>query len=277
MDHLASLGQELYLRESLNAVRLSLRVSSRTQLVQQLTRALRQPSAQTRLRVAEKLIQRLVPTSGSQLVPSPFLRLVAETEDTQARQELIFHRAAATDRIVAALATEIFYPHFIQERVPRGMTREQFRLANTAVLFELDRVITRQFISTYARRIWQFESEPSLTRALRILRQGGVIRPLTRTEGKHRVLSFVLTARPLSEIAFDYLLYEDCLGRRLTHPAIDQIQNAEFARIFLQSPLQVTAAMEAARQRHLVKAGAGGRFHLTCPSLEDLTGRLLKI
>ena len=276
MEHLASLGQELYLRESLTAVRLSLRVGNRIQLVRQLTRSLRQPSPKTRVRVAEKLIQRLVPTSGVQVVSSPLLRLVAAVDDAQAQQELIFHRAAITDRIVAALATDIFYPHFIQERAPRGMTREQFRSANTAALFELDKVVTRRFIFTYARSIWQFESEPSLTRALRILRQGGVIRPITRTEGRHRVLSFVPTARPLSEIAFDYLLYEDCLLRRLTRPAIDQVQGAEFARIFLQTPLQVTAAMESARQRHLLRAAAGGRFNLACESLEDLVERLLK-
>ena len=278
MPRLAAFGQELYVKDSLLAARLALQAADRADLQRRLVSRLPQRSESTRTRIAEKIIQRLIGRNRRAPLSSPLIRLLVGTDDTQAQTELVFHRAAITDEIIAAIAIDIFYPHFVRERVPKGFTKQQFLLANTAALFEFDRVITRQFISTYAREVWGFEGEPTLSRALRILRQAGVLQPLTRVEDRRRVLSYVPTARPLSEAAFAYLAYEDCLGRGLTRPAIDQIQGAGFARIFLQSPVQIAALADAARRRRLLRASgaAGGRrLALTCDSLDEVVARLL--
>jgi hypothetical protein len=278
MPRLAAFGQELYVKDSLLAARLALRATDRADLQRRLVARLPQHSEKSRIRIAETIVQRLIGGPRRGPVATPLAQLLAETDDTQAQTELVFHRAAVTHEIIAAMAVDIFYPHFVRERPPRGFTREQFLLANTAALFEYDRVITRQFISTYAREVWGFEGEPTISRALRVLRQAGILRPLTRVEERRRVLSYVPTARPLSETAFSYLLYEDCLARKLTRPAIDQIQGAQFARIFLQTPVQIAALADAARRRRLLAAGGAGgarRLALTGDSLDQVVARLL--
>ena len=263
---LAAFGQELYPDEAAQALRLALSADTRAELRRQIIAALPQPSEKTRGRIADKLIQRLIPIEHGQIILSPFVRLAANIPDTQARAELIYYRTAQTDSIIAAIAAEVFYPHFIQSRQPKGFSAAQFRIANTGALFDYDNVISASFISAYAREAWGFHSEPTITRALRILREAGLIEMLP---GGARQASFALTPHTMRLATFAFCLYEELAAHRSPELALDQIQNAHFARMFIVRPVEVTALTEEARRRKFViRTTGGGAAPRYAPAME---------
>ena len=274
---LSTFGQELYLEASVQAVRLALQTSDRAQLKQRLMAALPQPSPKTRESIANKLIQRLIPTPGGQVQITPLMRLLAGSSDRRTREELVFYAAARADRVIAAIATEILYPWLVRGRPPAGYSQAEFSLANTAELLEGERVVTRPFVSRYARERWNFASEATLSRALRALAQAGLIQPLVRTIGQQRQISFARLPAVLTLASFVFCFQEE-LGSRPTPIALDQVQNAFFARLFLLDPLQVTALLEQARRASLLRAvgaGARRRFAPVHPDLSQLVETLL--
>ncbi|UCH34903.1 MAG: hypothetical protein JSV65_00675 [Armatimonadota bacterium] len=273
----AAFGQELYPDEAAHALRLALDVERRADLRAQLIAALPQTSEKTRGRIADKLIQRLIPVTKGQVVVSPFVRLAASITDTQARTELIYYRTAQTDSIIAAIAAEIFYPYFVQGRAPKGFTAGQFRLANTGALFDYDNVLTRSFISAYARKTWGFRSEPTVTRALRILREAGLIEALPSAPGSPGQPAFAVRPHTMRLPTFVFCLYEEFAARRSPGLALDQMQNAQFARMFIVRPVDVTAMAEDARRRKLLlrTGGAAPRF-TPATDLDGLVEMLLK-
>jgi hypothetical protein len=253
----AAFGQELYLEEAAQALRLALVTSTRAELRAQIVAALPQRSEKTRGRIADKLIQRLVPVENDAIVVSPFVRLAAGIRDTRARNELIYYRTAQTDAIIGAIAAEIFYPYFIQQRPPKGFSASQFRFENTGALFDYDNVITRSFVSAYARTAWSFHSEATLTRALRILREAALIEALPSPPGAERQPAFSLAPHTMRPPTFAFCFYEELASRRSPALALDQLQNARFARIFLVRPIDITAMAEEARRHKLVTRTTG--------------------
>jgi hypothetical protein len=271
----AAFGQELYPEEAAQALRLALGASTRAELRQQVIGTLPQPSEKTRGRIADKLIQRLVPIEQRQIVVSPFVRLAANIGDSQARIELVYYRTAQTDSIIAAIAAEVFYPYFVQGRPPKGFSAAQFRLANTGALFDYDNVITASFITAYARSAWGFRSEPTVTRALRILREAGLIEALPGGAGAGET-AFALAPHTMRLPTFAFCLYEEFAARRAPALALDQIQNAHFARMFIVRPVDVTALAEEARRRKLlVRRGGGTPRYAPAMEPEALVDRLL--
>ncbi len=248
----AAFGQELYPDAAAQALCLALEVETRAELHERIAATLAQPSAKTRARIADKLIQRLVPIKRGKVIVSPFVRLAACTADERARTELIYYRTARTDAVIRGIAAELFYPCFVQARPPKGFSASQFRMANTGALFDYDNVITRSFISAYARKAWGFRSEPTLTRALRVLREAGLIEVLPGPPGA-RHPCFAVAPHAMRLPTFVYCLCEEFAARRCAALALDQIQNADFARTFILRPVDVTALMEQARRRKLVK------------------------
>ena len=253
----AAFGQELYLDEAAQALRLALVTSTRAELRAQIVAALPQQSEKTRGRIANKLIQRLVPTEHDAIVGSPFVRLAANLRDAQARNELIYFRTAQTDAIIGAIAAEIFYPYFIQQRPPKGFSTTQFRFENTGALFDYDSVITRSFVLTYARDVWNFRSEATVIRALRILREAGLIEAFPSPPGAASQPAFSLAPHTIRLATFVLCLYEEIAARRSPALALDQVQNARFARIFLVRPVDVTAMAEEARRHKFLTRTTG--------------------
>ena len=272
----AAFGQELYPEDAAQALRLALGVGTRAELRQQIVAALPQPSEKTRDRIADKLIQRLIPIEHGSVVVSPFVRLAACTRDDQARTELIYYRTAQTDTIIAAIAAEMFYPYFILGRPPKGFNASQFRFANTGALFDYDNVITASFVSAYARKVWGFHSEATAIRALRVLREAGLIEALPSTPGRMRRHAFALRPHTMQPATFAFCLYEEFASRRSPALAVDQIQNADFARMFIVRPVDVTALLEEARRSKLVvrRGGAAPRYG-PAADLEGLVDALL--
>jgi hypothetical protein len=273
----AAFGQELYPDEAAQALRLALQAATRAELRGQIIAALPQPSLKSRARIADKLIQRLIPVEKGAVIVAPFVRLAANIADTQARAELIYYRTAQTDSIIGAIAAEILYPYFIQGRPPKGFSASQFRFANTGALFDYDNVVTRSFVVRYARDAWGFDSEQSVTRALRILREARLIEALPNPPGTARQLSFALAPHTMRLPTFAFCLYEELAGGAPPAPPLDRIQGADFARIFIVRPQEVTALAEEARRRKLLarSGGAAPRYSPTMP-LEALVERLLR-
>jgi hypothetical protein len=274
---LAAFGQELYPDEAAQALRLALQAQTRAELREQLIGALPQPSEKTRGRIADKLIQRLIPIRKGHVVVSPFVRLGANIADTQARTELIYYRTAQTDAVVAALAAEVFYPYFVQGRPPKGFTAAQFRFINTGALFDFDNVITRSFIAAYARDAWGFRSNPTLIRALRVMREAGVIEAVPTVPGGARQPAFAIAPHTMRLPTFSFCVYEEFAARRSPALALDQIQNARFAKLFVVRPVDVAALAEQARRRKLLtrSGGAAPRYALVA-DLEGLVDMLLR-
>jgi len=270
-------GQELYADDAADALRLALKVETRAELREQLAAALAQPSEKTRVRIADKLIQRLIPVERSKVIVSPFVRLAAGIRDTQARAELIYYRTAQTDAIIAAIAADVFYPYFVGGRPPQGFSAAQFRIANTGALFEYDNVITRSFVCAYARKAWGFRSEATVSRALRVLREAGLIEVLPGEAGGARQPAFALRPHTMRLPTFAFCLYEEFAAQQAPSLALDQVHSADFARMFIVRPVDLTAMAEEARRRKLVVRGRG-RPPRYAPStdLEGLVGMLLR-
>jgi len=273
---LAAFGQELYRDEAAQALRLAIEAETRADLRERIMSVLPQRSQKTRGRIADKLIQRLVPIRRGQVVVSPFVRLAANIGDPQACTELIYYRTAQTDTIVAALAAEIFYPYFVQGRPPKGFSANQFRFANTGALFDYDNVITASFIVSYARRAWGFRSQPTVLRALRILREAGLIEALPSLPGGARQPAFAIAPHTMRLPTFALCLYEEFASRRAPALALDQMQNAHFARMLIVRPVDVTAmAEDARRHKLLVRSGGAAPRYAPATNLEGLVDKLL--
>jgi len=272
----AAFGQELYPDEAAQALRLALQAATRASLHEQIVAALPQPSLKTRERIADKLIQRLIPVQKGAVIVSPFVRLAANITDTQARNELVYYRTAQTDSVIGAIAAEIFYPYFVQGRPPKGFSASQFRFANTGALFDYDNVITRSFVVRYAREAWGFNSEQSVTRALRILREARLIETLPNPPGAARQLSFALAPHSMRLPTFAFCLYEDFATRRTPALPLDQIQTANLARTFIVRPQEVTALAEEARRRKLLaRSGGAATRYAPAMALDALVERLI--
>lgn len=253
----ATFGQELYADDAAEALRLALEVETRADLRERLAEVLPQASHKTRRRIADKLIQRLIPVERGKVIVSPFVRIAAGIRDTQARTELIYYRTAQTDTIIAAVAADVFYPYFVDGRPPQGFSAAQFRIANTGALFECDNVITRSFVSAYARKAWGFRSEATVSRALRVLRDAGLIEVLPGEPGGARQIAFALRPHTMRLPTFALCLYEESAARGAPSLALNQIHGADFARMFIVRPVDLTAMAEEARRRRLVVRGRG--------------------
>lgn len=278
MSQFQTFGQELYFKESLAAIKLASELKTRDELRKAIMRKLRQASSRTRLRVAEKIMQRFIATEKNEIVITPFIKLVNGSSDPRAQAELLLYQLVQTDRIVEAIASEIFYPYFILNRMPKGFTASDFRMINRPGLFEWDRVITGRFVSLYAQKNWNFTSQTTIFRALRILKQSGLLQALPGESREIGGLSFIPSPHLISLPTFAYCLHHEFSQRRLATVALDQIQNARFARLFLLQPLQVTALLGEAQRHKLVrreKSARGGRFSLPSADPDKLVANLL--
>jgi hypothetical protein len=247
-----TLGQELHLNESVLTTRLAVKSETRAALTRALVEALPQSSTKTRLRLAEKLIQRLVQVEHGKIVLTPVVRFIASTRDAQAQRDLVFYCMAKTDAIVEVLASEVLYPVLIESRPPKGLTAADFRAMNTATLFEMDRIVTRRFVGEYAGLTWGFRSQQSITRALRAMRQAGLLDHV-RVSERPALSGFALAPHSLSLAAFMLALHEELQPRFRPGFPLHHVQSGSLARLFLLAPLQLSNLVEKARKAGLMR------------------------
>lgn len=251
MAELATFGQELYFQESIRAIECFSDAPADDHLPPKIAEILPHPSENTRLRVASKLIQRYFKAGPS------YLKLVKATKNDAARHELLYWRTARTDAVIGAIAREIFYPYFVLNALPKGYDESEFRMANTATLFSADRIISRDFAIRYARETWDFDSERTVTLALRIMKQAEVLDSISvKLGGRHVLGYFPQPVCPKPEI-FAYCMYEEfspLLGRELnSRPTPDRVQNGDCSKLFFLNRLQVDSLLKTLQKRKLIE------------------------
>jgi hypothetical protein len=256
-----SFGQEFYPYEAVKAIRLSQRVHDRKALRDRIAESLSHTSSQTRRRVANKLIQRYVPCIKGAVQSSPFIALMNHVHDYPTQIELLFYELTKTDRIVGAVARHVFYPYFIEDRIPGGFEEKEFRALNASQLFVHQKVITRDFVETFAQRVWNFRNVPTLRRALRILSQAGIIRSEKLLELRYHPVAYGMNPHDVGLTTFVYCLYDEflnVLGK--STPTATEVQRASFARTFVLTSEQINHLLQTARRYRFI----------SCPSLPTL-------
>jgi len=250
----AVFGQELYFEESIRAIESFHDAPEHDRLSARIAEQLPHQSPATRLRVATKIVQRFFKSPDGNSHAGPFLRLVNGLKSESARRDLLYWRTARTDSLIAAIAGEIFYPYFVLNDLPQGYDESSFRMANTAGLFAIDRVISLDFTVEYARRIWNFDSARTVTLALRIMRQAGIADALNVEIENHRVLSYYLLPHSLSPEVFAYCMGEEFLDTE-SFPAIplDRLYNGDCVRAFFLGRLQANSVLRSLEQRALIE------------------------
>lgn len=281
-------SQELYYDESIRAIESFADAPRRRELHARIAESLPYPSAAMRDRVASKIIQRFFvnppaglphpnpPRNGEGVAGSypatAFLRLVAGIKREDLRRDLLYWRTARTDAIIEALAGELFYPHFVLGQIPQGYSEAEFHATNTATLFAIDGVITRDFAIEYARKVWEFDSPRTIALALRIMRQAEVVDATSVVLGRRRVHGYYPLPHTPRVEAFAYCVYEEFLGEGPV-VAIDQLRNSAFAKVFLLGGLQIDSLVKSA-ERHKLLAADGRHMRLAHGSLEELVERM---
>jgi hypothetical protein len=257
----AVFGQELYHEESLQAIKSLQNVEDDRRLALRIADLLPHSSQGTRLRVASKIAQRFFKPSG-ELPSTAFLKFVNGIENDQARRDLLYWRAARTDSIIAAIASEVFYPYFILNSIPSGYDESAFHMANTATLFEIDRVITTDFASDYAKKAWGFNSSRTVTLALRIMKQAQILDCVSVKLGRRHVLGYYPQQHSLRPEVFAYCMCEEFLEAKSDFSlSLDRLHNGECVKLFFLNRLQVDSLLRSLERKRLIKPVAlpGGR------------------
>lgn len=284
----ARFGQELYLSETLEAARVTVdrheRDDDSRMLSACIAELLPHPSAATRSRVAAKLLQRI--TAGSSLCEPPdevpasvpdssetrlrrspsaaftvrlpgstilFARLMSGLPDAHAQRELVYYAAAQGDCLIGAIAREVLYPYFIEDRIPAPFTEDEFIMANAGLLLAPEPILTAGFVADFARRAWSFDSERTVCLALRILRQAGILIASPLLGARGRVAAYTLAPHSLSLPALLWSLHAE-FGREPMAPAWDQVVRSACARLFVVPPSIITSRLWEAEKAGIVSS-----------------------
>ncbi len=271
---LSTFGQELYLRETIEAARLLDNIGTAPGAVHEIAALLTQPSAITRERLATKILQRLRAAAGGRDRLASFVRLLARTEDSEARRELVLYGVSVADPIVGAIASEILYPFFVEELPPPGSLPEDASPQRDGLLLTVEPVVTMRFILDYARRRWQYHSARSVRLAMRILHRGGVVLPQRLRASSRSIAGYVLAPHGISFPAFVWCLVAEFHAS--APPTEAMVLSARFVRNLVVPPSVVHARLNQCEREGFVRTrSGGGRRLLLAYSPERTVERLL--
>lgn len=205
-----------------------------------------------------------------------FVQLLAYLGDTQARQDLVYYGAARADALIGAIARDILYPYFIENRIPPPFGEDEFLVANAGLLLAPEPILTTGVVADIARRAWQFDSERTVTLALRVLRQAGILLSAPILGERGRVAAFTLAPHGLSLAALLWGLHHE-YGHADDAPTWDQVCRSDFARLYVVPPSVIASRlMEAERAGLVAFWSAGGTRRVALKVREtDALARLL--
>ncbi len=197
-----------------------------------------------------------------------FARLLSSLPDTQARCELVYYAAARADPLIGAIAQDLLYPYFIEDRIPPPYSEDEFIMANAGLLLAPEPILTTGCVADYARRAWGFESERTICLALRILRQAGILFSAPLLGERGRVHAYTLAPHSLSLPALLWGLYDE-FGQESLAPAWDQVVRARFARLFVVPPSVVTSRLWEAERAGMVGFWSAGGARRVTPKVRE--------
>lgn len=274
----STFGQELYQADSIIAIERFHYIKNNDELLEAIIGILPHRSIKTRTRVAEKFIQRFF--NFNDLSDASFLKMVRSSESIQDKIDLIYWRTARTDKIIAAIANEIFYSYFINNSIPGGYSQQQFDMKNTYTLFSLDKVITADFVVEYALSNWNFSSKKSILLALRIMRQANMINSLPIITGFKKNLGYYTIQHYINPKIFAFCLYEEFSAnphRKII--SMDQIQESDSVKVFFISRLQLESIIKSLQKDRIIKLTnlhAVRYIEFTHEDASSLTSHLIK-
>jgi hypothetical protein len=190
-----------------------------------------------------------------------------------AGRQLLTYVVATSEPMLAALAGEVLYPHFVERTAPQGFTTEEFSAINANGLFEIAGAVTHAGVSAYARRRWRLNDPSPTRRALRLLRKGGILGATwIARSGRHCLGYFPILGLP--DIAcFAYALYS--MRAESQYVRLDRLRAGLFVRLFLLRPVAVDYLIEQADRLGLVAETESGLATLAFGSLEHAAVAIL--
>jgi hypothetical protein len=200
-------------------------------------------------------------------------RILAALSEPAGRQ-LLAYVVARNEPMLAALAREVLYPHFVEHAAPQGFTAEEFSAINANGLFEVAGAVTHAGVAAYARRCWRIRDPSSTRRALRLLRKGGVLAATWIARGSRRCLGYFPIVGLPDIACFTYALYP--MRDEAHYVRLDRLRAGLFVHLFLLRPVAVDYLIERAEELGLVQQTRPGLVDLSFASLEEATGAILQ-
>lgn len=283
---LGSVRVGLHFAEAVTAAELAAAGCDRSKVVERIAPVLAVADEERARRIASTLARRVM--SGCQprgeevgrgSTLCPLAGLIAAAGRCLDSRHLLLYATARRERLVMAVAREVFYPRFVLDRMPEGMNERDFAAINTGRLLETDEVITHRLVDEYARRRWRFDDSASTQCALRILREGGALGATWLERGEGRCLGYFPTHRGPGWKVFVYALWEEFAARgRRTVPRA-HLRTMELAYLFcLRGPAVDVLAERAADEGFCVIEArrSGGPVSVTHEGFEQAVAALAR-
>lgn len=277
---LGSVRIGLHFAEAVAGARLLAAGCTREQILGELAALVPAPDEERRRRVASALVHRLlVDCETEDPARCPVVELLAAAGCTLDARHLLLYATARRERLVMAIAAEVFFPCFVLGRPPEGLSERDFAALNTGRLLETDQVITHRLVDEYARRRWGFDDPTSTQTALRILREGGALAATWLERGDGRCLGYFPSHRGPSRQTFVYALWEEFASRgRRTVPRV-HLRGMALAHLFCLPGPVVEALGERAAEEGFCALDArrsGGPISVTHTSFAEATVELAR-
>ncbi|MGC9319436.1 MAG: hypothetical protein ACP5KN_15490, partial [Armatimonadota bacterium] len=237
------------------------------------------PDEERARRVAATLARRVMcrQAADGEERSCPLPALIAAAGRTLDSRHLLLYATARRERLVMAVASEIFHPRFVQGRLPEGLSERDFAAINTGKLLETDDVITHRLVAEYARSRWRLHDRSSTQCALRILREGGALGATWISRGETRCLGYFPSHRGPSWRVFVYALWEEFASRGRRAVARAHLRSMTLARVFcMRGPAVDVLAGHAADCGFCEIDGlrSGGPVAVTHSSFEEAVAAL---
>lgn len=269
-----ALTQELHYQASVAIARMAVDgCSSRDDLLAAAAPLTEAGTDSARQRAGPAIMTRLAFGRRQHVEPTGLHHLLAALPEPAGRQ-LLTYVVASSEPMLAALASELLYVHFVEHGAPEGFTAEEFSAINANGLFEVTGAVTHAGVSAYARRRWQIKNPSPTRRALRLLRKGGILGATWIARSGHRCLGYFPVLGLPSAACFAYALYS--MQEEARYVRLDRLRAGLFVRLFLLRPVAVDYLIERAGRLGLVDQIQAGVVNLPFGSLEDATAAILE-
>jgi hypothetical protein len=188
--------------------------------------------------------------------------------------QLLTYVVALREPLLAAVATEVLYPYFVNRETPARLSREEFSAANANGLFEVAGAITPAAVAEYVRRRRRVADPSASRRVLRILRKGGLLGAAWMTRSVGRCLGYFPTIGLPDLACFAYALH--AVHGDGDHVRLDRVRAGLFVRLFMLRPIAVDFLLERAAETGLIDNARSGIARLTPPSLDEAVAAMLE-
>lgn len=235
----------LHFAETVAAAEIVAADAPRPEIVKRIAASIGVPDERQRRRIAGTILRRL--TRKDEERPTALAKIVDAAGLTLDARHLLLYATARQERLVMAIASELFYRRFVLGQSPEGISERDFAAINTGKLLDTDPVITHRLVDEYARRRWGLDDAASTQCALRILREGGALGATWIARGGTRCLGYFPGHRGPSWRVFVYAFWEEFASRGRRRVPRAHLRSMALARMFcLHGPNVDVLAEQAA-------------------------------